>query len=77
MILGYQIPWNNFDFAYQVYIALERTTHRTEDRGAREVRVTAAPALRGPRLHQVARALHGTNVSVGHAECFQVYRIVA
>src|SRR5216110_2779888 len=23
-ILGYEIPWNNFDFSYQAYIALER-----------------------------------------------------
>ena len=23
-ILGYEIPWNNFDFAYQAYFALER-----------------------------------------------------
>ena len=22
-ILGYEIPWNNFDFAYQAYVALE------------------------------------------------------
>ncbi|MBA3364504.1 MAG: PIG-L family deacetylase, partial [Actinobacteria bacterium] len=24
-ILGYQIPWNNFDFAYQAYFTLDRT----------------------------------------------------
>src|SRR4051812_41400469 len=23
-ILGYEIPWNNYDFAYQAYLALER-----------------------------------------------------
>src|SRR5438128_12239161 len=24
-ILGYEIPWNNFDFSYQAYVALERS----------------------------------------------------
>ena len=24
-ILGYEIPWNNFDFAYQAYFALEQS----------------------------------------------------
>src|SRR5205823_8292395 len=24
-VLGYEIPWNNFDFSYQAYVALERT----------------------------------------------------
>src|SRR5436305_676340 len=24
-ILGYEIPWNNFDFAYQAYVSLEKT----------------------------------------------------
>src|SRR5437899_3488416 len=23
-VLGYEIPWNNFDFAYQAYVALEQ-----------------------------------------------------
>ena len=42
-----EIPWNNFDFSYQAYIALER---KVEEVGrAREVRVTAAPAVRERR----------------------------
>src|SRR4051812_30152413 len=27
-VLGYEIPWNNFDFSYQAYIALERTPRK-------------------------------------------------
>ena len=47
-ILGYEIPWNNFDFAYQAYLALERVTHRAQGRRAGEVRLAAAPPLCRP-----------------------------
>ena len=55
-ILGYEIPWNNFDFAYQWYSALEQRAHRAEGGGAREVRLAAAPPLRRPRVHLERRA---------------------
>ena len=59
-ILGYEIPWNNFDFSYQAYIALEQRARRAEGRRAREVRVAAAPPLRerGVRLERRAHARH-------------------
>ena len=75
-ILGYEIPWNNFDFAYQAYVAVEERHIE---------RKTAALAKYASQQHRryadadyiraLAR-LHGTNVSRGYAECFQVYRIV-
>ena len=54
-ILGYEIPWNNFDFAYQWYSALEQSARRAEGGGAGEVRVAAAPALRRPGVHPQRR----------------------
>ena len=76
-ILGYEIPWNNFDFAYQAYISLER----------RHVeRKTAALAKYASQQHRrysdpeyiwnVART-HGINVNREYAEVFEVYRVVA
>ena len=76
-ILGYEIPWNNFDFAYQAYVALE------ERHIERKIAALAKYASQQHRryadpdyIRSLAR-LHGTNVSRGLAECFQVYRIVA
>ena len=76
-ILGYEIPWNNFDFAYQAYLALDR---------AHVERKVAALAKYASQQHRryadpeyvwnVART-HGINVNREYAECFQVYRIVA
>ena len=76
-ILGYEIPWNNFDFTYQAYLALEK--------GHVEKKV-AALAEYASQQHRryadpdyvwnLARA-HGINVNRDYAECFQVYRIVA
>jgi LmbE family N-acetylglucosaminyl deacetylase len=75
-LLGYEIPWNNYDFAYQAYVAL--------DRGHLE-RKTAALAEYASQQHRrysdreyiwnVART-HGINVNREYAEVFQVYRLV-
>lgn len=76
-ILGYEIPWNNYDFAYQAYVSLE----------ARHIeRKTAALAKYASQQHRrysdpdyirsVART-HGVNVNREFAEVFEVYRVVA
>jgi LmbE family N-acetylglucosaminyl deacetylase len=76
-ILGYEIPWNNFDFAYQAYFALE----------ARHLeRKVAALAKYASQQHRryanpdyawnLART-HGINVNREYAEVFQVYRVIA
>jgi LmbE family N-acetylglucosaminyl deacetylase len=76
-ILGYEIPWNNYDFAYQAYIALEQRHLE---------RKTAALAKYASQQHRrysdpeyiwnVART-HGINVNREYAEVFEVYRVVA
>ncbi len=75
-ILGYEIPWNNFNFDYQAYVALER--------GHLEKK-TAALAKYASQQHRrycdpeyiwnVART-HGINGNRDYAEVFQVYRAV-
>ncbi len=76
-ILGYEIPWNNFDFTYQAYVALEKRHLE------RKVAALACYASQQHRRYadpdyvwNVART-HGVNVNRDYAECFQVYRIVA
>src|SRR5512146_1642124 len=76
-ILGYEIPWNNFDFAYQAYVALE---------SAHVDRKVAALARYASQQHRrysdpeyirnLART-HGINVNREFAEVFEVYRVVA
>ena len=75
-ILGYEIPWNNFNFDYQAYVALERGHLKKK---------TAALAKYASQQHRrysdpeyiwnVART-HGINVNRSYAEVFQVYRAV-
>jgi N-acetylglucosamine malate deacetylase 1 len=76
-ILGYEIPWNNYDFAYQAYVALERRHLELK---------TAALAKYASQQHRrysdpeyiwsIART-HGINVNREYAEVFEVYRVVA
>jgi LmbE family N-acetylglucosaminyl deacetylase len=75
-IFGYEIPWNNFDFSYGAYVALEK--HHIE----RKVAALACYASQQHRRYadpeyvwNLAR-VHGVNVNRDYAECFQVYRIV-
>ena len=76
-ILGYEIPWNNFDFSYGAYIALEQ---RHVERKVAAVRRYASQQHRRyadeEYIWNLAR-VHGTNVNRDFAEVFQVYRIVA
>ena len=76
-ILGYEIPWNNYDFAYQCYVALER--RHLERKIAALGRYASQKHRRysDPEyIWNVART-HGVNVNLEHAEVFQVYRVVA
>ena len=76
-VLGYEIPWNNLDFSYQAYFAVEK---------AHVERKVAALAKYASQQHRryanadyvwnVARK-HGINVNREYAEVFQVYRVVA
>ena len=75
--IRYEIPWNNFDFSYQAYIALER--------GHVERKVAALEKYASQQHRRYANAeyvwnvarTHGINVNREYAEVFQVYRVVA
>jgi LmbE family N-acetylglucosaminyl deacetylase len=76
-ILGYEIPWNNYDFAYQAYVALERRhverkVAALEQYASQQHRRYADPDY----IWSLAR-LHGANVNREYAEVFQVHRVVA
>jgi LmbE family N-acetylglucosaminyl deacetylase len=76
-ILGYEIPWNNFDFSYQAYIALEKP--HIERKVAALAKYASQQHRRyanGEYVWNVART-HGTNVNRDYAEVFQVYRVVS
>ncbi|MFN0155751.1 MAG: PIG-L deacetylase family protein [Gaiella sp.] len=75
-ILGYEIPWNNFDFSYGAYVGLEQ---RHVERKVAAVRCYASQQHRRyaneDYVWNLAR-VHGTNVNRDYAEVFQVYRLV-
>jgi LmbE family N-acetylglucosaminyl deacetylase len=76
-VLGYEIPWNNFDFSYQAYFALneaqiERKVSALGRYASQQHRRYSDPEY----IRNVART-HGINVNREYAEVFQVYRVVA
>jgi LmbE family N-acetylglucosaminyl deacetylase len=76
-VLGYEIPWNNFNFDYQAYVALERThvERKVEALGryeSQQHRNYANPEY----VWNLART-HGINVGRDYAEVFEVYRVIA
>jgi LmbE family N-acetylglucosaminyl deacetylase len=75
-ILGYEIPWNNFNFDYQAYFALdrphlERKVAALSKYASQQHRRYADPEY----IWNIART-HGINVNREYAEVFQVYRVV-
>ena len=76
-ILGYEIPWNNLDFAYQAYFALEQ---RHVERKAEALTKYASQQHRryaNPEYIWNLARTHGINVNREYAEVFQVYRLIA
>jgi LmbE family N-acetylglucosaminyl deacetylase len=75
-ILGYEVPWNNFDFSYGAYIALEK--HHLERKVAALARYASQQHRRysNPEYIWNLARVHGVNVNREYAECFQVYRLV-
>jgi LmbE family N-acetylglucosaminyl deacetylase len=76
-ILGYEIPWNNFDFSYQCYFELDES-HLERKVAACERYASQKHRRYSDReyIWNVART-HGINVNRRFAEVFQVYRVVA
>ena len=75
-VLGYEIPWNNFNFDHQAYVGLEerhveRKVAALERYASQQHRNYANPEY----VWSLART-HGINVNRDYAEVFEVYRIV-
>jgi N-acetylglucosamine malate deacetylase 1 len=75
-VLGYEIPWNNFNFDYQAYVALdrghvERKVAALEKYASQQHRKYADPEY----IWNLART-NGINVGREYAEVFEVYRVV-
>ena len=76
-ILGYEIPWNNLDFAYQAYVSLER--RHLERKAAALERYASQQHRRyaDPEYVWNLARIHGININREYAEVFQVYRVIA
>ena len=75
-ILGYEIPWNNFDFAYQAYFALQESHVERKVAALRKYASQQHRRYSDPEyIRNVART-HGINVNREYAEVFEVYRVV-
>ena len=76
-ILGYEIPWNNFEFSYAAYFALEQ--RHVERKVAALAKYASQQHRRyaNPEYVWNLARVHGINVNREYAEVFQVYRIVA
>jgi LmbE family N-acetylglucosaminyl deacetylase len=76
-VLGYEIPWNNFNFDHQAYVGLER---RHVERKVAALERYASQQHRNyaneEYVWNLART-HGINVNREYAEVFEVYRVVA
>jgi N-acetylglucosamine malate deacetylase 1 len=75
-VLGYEIPWNNFNFDYQAYVALDRS--HVERKVAALSRYASQQHRRysDPEYIWNLARTNGINVGREHAEVFEVYRVV-
>ena len=76
-ILGYEIPWNNFDFAYQAYVALERRHLELKAAALGKYASQQHRRYSDPEYMWSLARTHGINVNREYAEVFEVYRVIA
>jgi LmbE family N-acetylglucosaminyl deacetylase len=76
-ILGYEIPWNNYDFEYQAYIALDRAHIERKISALGRYASQQHRRYADPEYIWNLARMHGVNVNRDFAEVFQVYRVVA
>jgi LmbE family N-acetylglucosaminyl deacetylase len=76
-ILGYEIPWNNYDFAYQAYISLERRHLELKTAALAKYASQQHRRYSDPEYIWNIAQTHGINVNRDFAEVFEVYRVVA
>jgi len=76
-ILGYEIPWNNLDFAYQAYFALERRHIERKEAALAKYASQQHRRYANPEYIWNLARTHGINVNREYAEVFQVYRLIA
>ena len=76
-ILGYEIPWNNFNFDYQAYVAVERGHVERKVRALAKYESQQHRRYSDPEYIWNLARMHGTNVNREYAEVFEVYRVVA
>ena len=55
-IFGYEVPWNNFDFSYGAYIALERATSSARSRRCSSTPPSSTGATPIPSTSGTSRA---------------------
>jgi N-acetylglucosamine malate deacetylase 1 len=76
-ILGYEIPWNNFDFGYQAYVALDKAHVERKVAALSKYESQQHRRYSDPEYIWNLARTHGINVNREYAEVFEVYRVVA
>ena len=76
-ILGYEIPWNNFNFDYQAYVALDREHVERKARALAKYESQQHRRYSDPEYVWNLARTHGVNVNREYAEVFEVYRVIA
>src|SRR5215470_11710622 len=76
-ILGYEIPWNNLDFAYQAYVSLQASHVEKKVAALRKYESQQHRRYANAEYVRSVARIHGVNVNRDYAEVFRVYRAVA
>ena len=76
-LLGYEIPWNNYDFSYQAYVSLDRSHVERKTAALAKYASQQHRRYADPEYIWNNARTHGINVNREYAEVFEVYRVVA
>ncbi|MEO8289662.1 MAG: PIG-L family deacetylase, partial [Gaiellaceae bacterium] len=76
-VLGYEIPWNNFNFDHQAYVSLERSHVERKVAALGRYESQQHRNYANPDYIWNLARTRGIDVGREYAEVFEVYRVVA
>lgn len=76
-LLGYELPWNNYRFAYQAFIKLSEQEVDRKVAAISRYRSQAGRRYADPDYIRAVVRAHGVQAGAAFAEAFEVYRLTA
>lgn len=76
-VLGYELPWNNFNFAPTYFEKLEKAHLSAKQAALKEYKSQQGRSYMQPNFHTALATVRGVQSNAPFAEAFEIYRLIS